>query len=286
MYALWSLAQEQAVASVVELLRSEGIEPIVVKGWTVGHLYPDPALRPYGDIDLCVSSKNRAHAEAVLETSEGQRHNVDLQDSNDPDLHGRTWADVVARSQLVPLGDMKVRVLSPEDQLALLCHHFLRHGGWRPLWLCDIAAAVESQPETFNWETCLGSHPKHADWITCTIGLASSLLGATIEDTPIAGHAKQVPGWLVRRVVRAWESPYAGTHEPPNRYGPPLSAQWRHPRGLPTALRSRWPDPIRATISVGGPFNDLPRFPFQLANVALRTGKLLQRLPLRSSDGY
>ncbi len=48
---------------------------------------------------------------------------------------------------------------------------------------------------------------------------------------------------------------------------PPLSKV----AGAVRALRLRWPNPILATVGVGGPFNGLPRFPFQVGECVSRT---------------
>ncbi len=50
------------------------------------------------------------------------------------------------RSQLVNLDGVDVRVPGLEDHLGILCLHLLHHGAFRPLWLCDIAAALETRP--------------------------------------------------------------------------------------------------------------------------------------------
>src|SRR5215218_1481022 len=42
---------EHQIKKVFSLLRSEQIEPVLVKGWSIGRLYPSKGLRPYGDID-------------------------------------------------------------------------------------------------------------------------------------------------------------------------------------------------------------------------------------------
>jgi hypothetical protein len=36
------------------LLRATGIEPVLIKGWSVARLYAERGLRPYGDIDLII----------------------------------------------------------------------------------------------------------------------------------------------------------------------------------------------------------------------------------------
>jgi hypothetical protein len=44
-------------------------------------------------------------------------------------------------------------------------------------------------------------------------------------------------------------------------------------------LRHRWPNAIEATTTMSGPFNNLPRLPFQIANSLSRVGAFLTHLP-------
>jgi hypothetical protein len=53
----------------------------------------------------------------------------------------------------------------------------------------------------------------------------------------------------------------------------------RRPAGVLRALRSRWPNAIEATVGVHGPFNGLPRLPFQLAECVSRTARFTLGLP-------
>ena len=48
------------------LFHAEGIEAVLVKGWAIARRYPDRALRPYGDLDVCVRPDSHARAAAVL----------------------------------------------------------------------------------------------------------------------------------------------------------------------------------------------------------------------------
>ena len=54
----------------------------------------------------------------------------------------------------------------------------------------------------------------------------------------------------------------------------------RHPAQLLRGLRLRWPNPIQATVRVGGPFNELPRLPFQLWECVLRTAHFITQVPM------
>jgi Uncharacterised nucleotidyltransferase len=175
----------------------------------------------------------------------------------------------------VSIGDTDVRILGPEDQLHYICLHFLRHGAWRPLWLCDIAAAVEARPENFDWHLCLGDDPLVADWVACAIGLAHQLLEARVDDTPVARRARNLPRWLVPAVLREWEAPYFERHVPTGT----LMEALRHPASLPRALRVRWRNPVEATIRTRAPMNDLPRLPFQVYNVLQQASSFVKHLP-------
>jgi len=166
---------------------------------------------------------------------------------------------VFDRSQVVRLGDAEVRVPCAEDHLRILSLHMLRHGAWRPLWLCDVAMALESRPSDFDWDLCLGSNRQRADWIACCIGLAHKLLGANVDDNTVAERARHLPGWLVSNVLKQWETPFSTAQAPMN-HDAPMVNYIRHPRGLLADLLRRWPNPIEATVYVGGPFNELPRF--------------------------
>src|SRR5205814_891640 len=81
-------------------------------------------------------------------------------------------------------------VLGPEDHLRLLCLHMLVHGVCRPLWLCDIGAALESRPAEFDWRWFLSGDPRRTRWALCALGLAHELLGARLQDTPVAERAR------------------------------------------------------------------------------------------------
>src|SRR5713226_6695336 len=253
-FRLAALVHEREIKYVFSLLRAEGIEPVLVKGWAIARHYPDRGLRPYGDIDTCVRPDQFAKAEQALKCLESiDGHYVDLHsgfaklelatgprlnlfsESRRPlrlggktgcqetyrrdaeraevsqrkpfsrqqafrvptlvgsfsvrksptevrTLNGALWDELFERSRLVSLGEEKVRVLCDEDHLRILCLHLLRSGAWRPLWLCDVAVALESRASDFDWDLCLGSDPKIADWVACTIGVAHQLLGADGEE--------------------------------------------------------------------------------------------------------
>jgi hypothetical protein len=261
---------------VLCLLRAEGIEPVLMKGWAIARLYPDCALRPYGDIDLCVPPEQFGKAEGILERlGEHENHFVDLHNGFTK-LTRESWDELFERSQLVGLGEEKIRVLSDEDHLRVLCLHLLRSGACRPLWLCDVALVLESRAPDFDWDICLTRDRRQADWIACTIGLAHHLLGVEIEDTPVAERAKRLPRWLVPAVLRQWDrcrnSRAAGMALPT------LLTNISQPKKVFNELYARWDNPVRSTVALRGQFNECPRLPYQLAELMAHSPEVPKQL--------
>lgn len=270
--SLQSEIHEQQIEKVFRLLRQAQVEAILAKGWAAAGMYPERALRPYGDIDICVPPEHFKLAEEVLSAPEANDCWVDLH-KHFSEIDERTIDALFARSRTVSLGDEQIRILSLEDQLALSCIHLLKHGAWRPLWLCDVGVAIESLPPTFDWDVCQGTNRTRAHWINCAIGLAKRLLRAETNGLP-AQLEIDLPAWLIENVLKQWASPFA-IGQPPMSHPVPMAELLRHPAGLVDGLRQRWPNPIIATVSVNGEFNNLPRLPYQMANCFSRLGRLL-----------
>jgi hypothetical protein len=279
---LQSAIHEEKIKTVFRLLRESSIEPMLVKGWAAASLYPERALRPYGDIDLCVRPSDYKTAAALLAGPEATGCWVDLH-SGFSELKDRSFDQLFERSRLLALDSEHVRVLSGEDHLGLLAVHFLKHGAWRPLWLCDIGAALESSPTSFDWDTCLGRDKRRAGWIACAIGLAHRFLGARLHDLPLSIRNQKLPDWLIHNILKQWEKPFA-INQPPMSHPLPMMNHIRHPAGFWKGLRDRWPNPIIATISVNGRLNRAPRLPYQLGNCVSRLVRFLTHLPKEVRD--
>jgi hypothetical protein len=270
--SLQSEIHEQKVWKVFRRLRETGVDAILAKGWATAGLYPSRALRPYGDIDVCVRPSQMSAAEAALQAPETQDCWVDLHE-HFSEIDERSLDDLFDRSLTVQLNGETVRILALEDQLALSCIHLLKHGGWRPLWLCDVGVMIESLPKNFDWNTCLGCNATRASWVACAIALSHHLLGADTANLP-ERFQTPLPSWLVANILQQWESPFA-INQPPMSHPIPMADLLRHPANLFEGLKQRWPNPILATISVNGRFNNLPRLPYQMANCLFRIAKLV-----------
>jgi hypothetical protein len=267
-HVLGAELQEGEIVQAFELLRSAGIEPLLGKGWAITRFYPEAGLRSYTDIDLCVRAQDHSIAGNTLSDLKAQGCWLDLHTEFRP--LDRTVEELYLHSRLVPLGEAEIRVLAFEDQLRLSCLHMLYHGVFRPVWLCDLGLALESLPSEFDWDYFLSGKQRYTVGVLCALGLAHQLLGARLpEDSPLALRNRHLPGWLIPSVLEQW-----GKMEH-YMYSLPMAFHLRHPEGLFKALRLRWPNPIQATARVGGPFNELPRLLFQIAECFQRTGKFL-----------
>ena len=280
--ALFAKTHENKVQKSFRLFRQAGVEPILNKGWAVGRLYPDAGLRPSGDIDLFVKRQDFAAAREVVSSEAARDCWVDLH-ARVFELADREPDDLFARSELHQCGDEKVRILCPEDHFALLAIHLLKHGAWRPLWLCDLGLLLESMPESFDWKLCLGKNNHRRNWILAAVNLAHSLLGAQIPDEGIISGAERIPSWVAGRVLKEWETPFS-INQPPMNYRAPMRSYLRRPSGMLRDLVRRWPNPILATVSANGRFSRLPRITYQLGDVATRAMKFLSGVPKTSTS--
>src|SRR5215203_957151 len=197
LHALQAAVHEREIAEVVRVLGAAGIQALLVKGWTAARPYAEPGLRPYGDIDVCVAPEQYSAARTALAAG-ATTINVDLHHGLglNSGMAGElpSFADAWARAAKALVDGIEVWTLAPEDNLALLCVHLLTHGAWRPLWLCDVAAAVERLPDAFDWRLCLGPGRRRATWVASTVALAEQLLGAHPNHAPPLRD--RPPHWL------------------------------------------------------------------------------------------
>ena len=267
--------QERDIEYVFGLLRSRRIEPILLKGWAAAGLYPERGLRQPGDIDLCVRPAQCAEAKAARwEPGRRGRGSLDLTHETAHLLGGGSWEALYARSRLVTLNRTRVRVLGPEDQLRFLCVHLLKHGAYRPLWLCDVAAALEAVTDDFDWDVALGGRER--DRVVSVLGLARRLLGARVGRVPEEVRLSRTPEWLINEVLEQWERPCIEQRRPLE----PMAVSLRRPSRVLPALLARWPDPIRTAVGLGLPLDKRPGWPRQVKFYLAQSAAFLSR-PLR-----
>lgn len=281
-YRLQSLQvaiHEEKVGKVFRLLRQASVDALLAKGWAAAGLYADAGYRPAGDIDICVRPEQFKVAAEVLRGPEANDCWVDLHKQFD-EISDTTFDEIYARSTVVKIDEEPIRLLGPEDHLALFCIHLLKHGAWRPLWLCDVSAAVESQPSGFSWEIVLGKSKRRARLIGCAIGLAEAMLGARTKQLPLEAALTTIPGWLVSGVLDHWSNLYPGNRLP-MRPAPLMADNLKQRRNIVKSVLERWPDPITATFNRKGQFNSWPRLPYQLADYVYSASRFLVELPTK-----
>jgi hypothetical protein len=259
--AMRDSVREHEVVTAFRAMRDLRIEPILLKGWSTARSYADPSVRPAGDVDLLIPAARVREVEAALEQG---RIWADLRHEDFEEGPDRAYEDLRSRSVLVPLREAEIRVTGAEDHLRLCCNHLLRHvpgDGVSPLWLCDVAAAVEARPASFDWELCLGRDRRQRNWIQTVLGLAVRLLRMNPDGTPVEDAAEELPRWVVRTVLAEWDRAHLGLFNPPEA----ITAGLKNPLRMPLGLVQRWHDPLQARVRLKVRFNDTPRLPYQLA---------------------
>lgn len=271
-HAVQAALHELQIKETVQLLRANGIEPILVKGWSVARLYVEPGLRPYGDIDLCVNPDQYLIAKRLADDLATRDIPVDLH-KGFVRFGNQSWDELHSRSRCLEIEGVEIRTLGPEDHLRLLCFHFLREGAWRPLWLCDVAVATETRSADFDWNLCFGTDETSRNYVVCTLMLAKRLLQANLAGVPDTVFRKEMPAWLLPAVLNEWRvrSMY-------QRHRYPLTSAWRRPITTLRKIRNHWPNAIEATISLNVAFDETSRLPLQVGSCFRRTYYSLARV--------
>ncbi len=252
---------EQRVLALAEV----GVRPLVVKGWSIARRYPGKGLRHYSDLDLVVRPDEESRVLPVLARHAHDRLAVDLHLSI-PHVDGRDLGALLNRVVEVPLGAAMVRTLGDEDHLWLLALHALGHGLWRPIWLCDLALLLEDRAASLDWDYLQAGARRDVPSLRAALGLARRVLGAEAPGTPVASWS--LPGWLEPALLDQWARGYEA-YAPATELASGISALWRQ-------AAARWPNPIRATAALHGPWNEWPRAPIQAVEFLRRSARFLR----------
>lgn len=272
-YALRAALGSRQLVQLAHGLRSAGVDALLFKGWTAARLYDEPALRPFGDVDLWVRPTHRNTALEVVRALAGDdRSSVDLHVSF-PDLPDRPLAEILRRSRLVAVGEQaEISSLCPEDHLRCLAVHFFRHGATRPLSLCDVGAAMESGSSDFDWDYCLRGDTLLTNYVVLAMKLASGLLGARLPASAPPLDDRSLPRWLTRAVLRQWGSRSYDTYV--NR---PLMDCLRRRGEIIPALRRRWPSAVQLTVDRHAPIGVFPPLWLQAETVVSQAFGFIRR---------
>lgn len=272
--------QEHDLERLFAALAAAGIDALLGKGWVSGRAYAEPGARPCGDMDVYVDVPQGDSAARAVAAAKTHGVLVDLHRGLGL-LDDRTFADVYARGRTFPLGRTVVRGFGPEDHLRLMALHMLGHGAWRPLWLCDVAAALETRTAAFDWTTAMAGDARRTEWLGLALRLAGELLGADLGGVPPQALGPTLPAWVAPAVLRAWGAREFEPHGDRLPLAEMARAGLRHPGQLLRALRVRWPNAIEATIGRRARFDHRARLPVQVREYAARALGFLRRRPAR-----
>jgi hypothetical protein len=198
---------------LLEAFREAGVPVVPLKGpvlaWTA---YPNPALRPFGDLDLFVRREDVLPARKVLigsgygdsleESQIGRgflRWNEELPFRRDRrpvvDLHWSagpehfplsSFDDAWERLSPVEIDGRAVPAFCPEDRLRFACIHGTKHAWPSLLWLSDVARLAEDA--SLNWDRVLAGRGSGAMGPAVQLGL---LLARNLLDAPVPGGLEQ-----------------------------------------------------------------------------------------------
>jgi hypothetical protein len=259
---------EGYLADALNTLRAHDVEPILGKGWAAACAYARPGLRPAGDIDLYVRPAEFDRAQAAI-----------VSIGSPVDLHrgcveiARAFEDVFDHAVVRRCGELPVRCLGPSDHLRLVIRHLLRHGAWRSLWLCDVAALIEFEP--LDWSRVLDGPDTMTSWMVATVRLARDLLGARVPDSaPESLRSGPPSDWLVTALLGAWGQPFV-----PHGRRVPMGDPLKGPRDLARRLRERWPNAIEAAMEVGLAADAPPPKALKLRASLRRASRYLKNRP-------
>ena len=178
---LHQMRQRQILVSAVQLLRDHGIEPVLLKGFSLALLYPNPSLRQFGDVDLFIGLDKFHEACTLLRTLPGgynwgeekdvgrhyniefgryplevHRLSADIEDPKELAVYEPIEHDgLIENPRSVDLDGFGITVPSNEFQVFFTFyhawHHFLTTGvGWRQV--SDIAMTLHAYHDQLDFD--------------------------------------------------------------------------------------------------------------------------------------
>jgi Uncharacterised nucleotidyltransferase len=262
---LHSVVRGRVVARVVQALGSIGIEPVLLKGLAAARHYRVAGVRPTGDIDLLVAPCDlRRAADVVRELGfkrtwsvhpgwialEGPDGVIDLQVGLWP-LSNNEAAHAMRSDESFVVEGVPVRVPQGDLELRFFAIHAVKHGFLRPMWLCDVAAAIETS-EHLDWSSIFAGPWPIRSWIAGAIAVAMRLLGLSVPLDVRARCHSSAP-WVDPLVLRRW-----GDGERVVISDGALVEALRGQRSALAALQGiarGWPDPLHVVVHRGWPLD-------------------------------
>lgn len=261
---------EKRIIQAFAIFRSEGIEPILIKGWAIAKDYPVDKPRNFSDIDLCVNPEIYKRAKEISERDEIKKLNVDLH-CGLRHLDTVEWNDLFENSKLCKIDTKLVRILRPEDHFRVLCVHWYQNRGAVKERLWDLYYCISSVGFEFDWNRCLDVVDENRkEWFYCAVGLVQKYLGIKIENFPFDEEMTKIPKWLIKNLEREWK-----TNIPLK----PLQTCLNDRKEFIKQVKKRIPpNALQAIIECDGTFDGKRRFYYQLKNMILRIFPSIKRI--------
>jgi hypothetical protein len=266
----WNLLErrlhQQRAADAFALYRSNGIEPILIKGVAAEAYYPPGARRAFSDVDLAVSPEEFPAAEAV-DTS---GHAIDLH-SGMRHLDTVEWTDLFENCIILAHAPGQIRVLRPEDHLRILSVHWLTDGGIFRERLWDIYWLVTANRGSLEWARLFDPVSRfRRRWIEVVLGLTQKHLGLDLSGTPVEAAASSVPLWVSRAVETSWQRDAQLL---------PLHRALTSGRVLADQLRDRIrPNPLSSVVLCEGNIDARMRLHYQATSFVRRLAPSIARV--------
>lgn len=214
-----ALASVAHIAATAAAFDAAGIPWCVLKGVPLAlRHYGDLAARQVGDIDILAPPGDTAAADDALRRGGWKRQGTPQDTPLPPprywheqryvgptglilELHHRLHPnphlldvrtdELLARTDTVKLGTVPVPVLDRVTELLYLSTHGCRHGWFRLLWVCDIAAVTQTaSPEFLETTRQAAARLGVLFPLAQALSLADQLLGATAPSWAHASHTR------------------------------------------------------------------------------------------------
>jgi len=210
--SLRNLSLTGELLRILRVFKAHGADVVPYKGPALAaSVYGNLALREFIDLDVMVHRRDVAKAKELLVSLgyrpkhwltraqeaallESQLEYVFVRDDEESVVELR-WditehysvplgaVGLWGRLEQIPLGDVIIPILSPEDTLLVLCAHGSKHLWERLGWICDIAELIRSHQE-MRWEQVIARASAMGGERMVLLGLflASHLLGAALPE--------------------------------------------------------------------------------------------------------
>ena len=174
--AIRNLQMTQHLLKVINLLADSGVEAMPFKGPVLAvQAYGDLSMRSFGDLDILIHANDISRANQIL-TDQGYVLNESRDDNaglilrvlEEKDLLFTFHEDIIElhwkiieRLYAVPLdmdqvwdrslpffiNGQKVKTISPEDMIMVLCFHGFKHRWQNLSWLADLIYTILNHPD-------------------------------------------------------------------------------------------------------------------------------------------